>query len=80
MSVDVKVRLSVKGYVDRRTAPLLEAGRAVEQLRADQAIEREYRARVRNNWKERARVLGIPRAWLSPQQADGVAMLKHQAD
>jgi hypothetical protein len=76
----VKITFNVKGFFDRRTTPLLEAARIVEQQRADQAIEREFRRRVRNNWKERARVQGIPRTWLSPVQNSELAMLKRQAN
>jgi len=75
----VKIRFNVKGYIDRRTTELLEAGRVAEQERLDQAIEQEFLRRVRNNWKERARLLGVPRAWLSPE-ADKPALLQRQAD
>jgi hypothetical protein len=77
----VKITFNVKGFFDRRTTPLLEAARVVEQQRADQAVEQEYRRRVRNNWKERARVQGIPRTWLSPAAPSSEsAMLQRQAN
>lgn len=65
----MKIRFNVVGYFDRRGPQELEACRAIEQERADQNIEKIWRERVRNNWKERARVLGVPRAWLSPTPA-----------
>lgn len=74
------MKTNIRGYVDRRTPALLEAGRIVEQARLDQAVEARYREAVRRNWKERARVLGMPRAWLSPRSADGIAILKRQAN
>lgn len=72
-------RMHCAGYVDRRTPALAEAGRVIEQERADRSIEEIWRARVRLNWKERARVLQVPRAWLSPTNPKP-AMLSRQAD
>lgn len=72
------VKFNVVGYIDRRGPRELEAARVIEQRRADLAIENEYRRRVLGNWKERARLLGVPRAWLSPSEKP--AMLQHQAE
>ncbi len=70
---------NIMGYSERRTPALLEAGRFVEQERLDKLLEREYRRRVALNWKERARVLNVPRAWLSPENAKP-GMLSRQAN
>lgn len=64
----MKIRSNIKGYIDRRGPRELEAARVIEQERADLETERRYRQAVANNWKERARLLGVPRAWLSPRR------------
>lgn len=43
------VRFSAVGFSDRRTKVQLESARAIEQERADQAIEKLWRARVQAN-------------------------------
>lgn len=76
----MKIRFNVVGFTERRTSALLECGRLIEQAQLDQAIEERYRQAVRRNWKERARVLGVPRAWLSPERTETPGMLRRQAD
>lgn len=46
---DSRISFNVKGYVDRRTPELLGAERAMEQAKADEALERLWRDRVRTN-------------------------------
>jgi len=43
------MKVNIKGYVDRRSPALLAAARALDQERADQAIESLWRERVRKN-------------------------------
>jgi len=75
----VKIKFNIRGYFDRRTAALQEAGRIVEQERTDRLLEAEYRRRVAQNWKERARLLNVPRSWLSPTNPTS-GILVRQAD
>lgn len=75
----MKIRFNCVGFFERRTKTMLELGRVIEQERVDQVIERQWRAKVKANWKERARVLKVPRAWLSPKQPKP-GLLAHQAD
>jgi hypothetical protein len=77
--VKIRIRFSCTGYFDRRTKEQLEAGRMIEQERADQLLEKRWKAAVNANWKERARLLNVPRAWLSPQ-AHAPGLLLRQAD
>lgn len=75
----MRIRFNVVGYFDRRNRSQLAAGAAIEQERTDQNIEKIWRERVRNNWKEKARVMGVPRAWLSPTPATN-ALTARQAN
>lgn len=52
----MKVQLNVKGYIDRRGPRELGAAQALEQARADKAIEALWRRRVSDNWKEQRRI------------------------
>ncbi len=45
----MKIQFNVRGYVDRRGPRELEAARALEQARADKALQAEYDERVRQN-------------------------------
>lgn len=47
------VRLSVKGYVDRRTPALLGAARALEQARADKLLQERFEEGVRRREAQR---------------------------
>lgn len=50
----MKVNFNIAGItVDRRTKAQLESARAIEQERLDQALEREWRRRVRANASRR---------------------------
>jgi hypothetical protein len=58
MRMQRPIRFNVRGFVDRRTKALLGAAAALEQKRADQALEQEFKKRVERN--EAARVTGWP--------------------
>jgi len=51
-----KVILRCPGYIDRRGPRELEAARAIEQERADKALEALWRRRVADNLKEQRRI------------------------
>ena len=52
----MKIRSNVVGYIDRRGPRELEAARAIEQERADKALEALWRRRVADNLKEQRRI------------------------
>lgn len=52
----VPVILNCVGFIDRRGPRELEAARAIEQARADKALEELWRQRVSDNWKEQRRI------------------------
>lgn len=54
----MKLRIRCDGFVDRRGKRELEAARALDQARADQALEAHYRQRVADNAVEIRRLTG----------------------
>lgn len=52
-SRSVTCRLRIKGFVDRRSPALLEAARALEQAKADKALEDLFNMRVALNQARR---------------------------
>lgn len=53
----IQVTLSCKGYTDRRGPRELEAARALEQARADRALEDLWRERIAGHPIEKRRIL-----------------------
>lgn len=72
----MKVLTNIKGFVDRRGPRELGAAAALEQERADQALEAEWRRRVSDHPVERRRILNGG-FWREPSLP---AMLLKQAD
>lgn len=52
----MNIKFNVVGFIDRRGPRELEAARYIQQQRTDAAIERLWRERVRQNFKEIRRV------------------------
>lgn len=72
----MKILSNVVGYVDRRGPRELAAAAALDQERADQALEAEWRRRVSEHPIEQSRILNGG-FWREPTLP---GMLRRQAD
>jgi hypothetical protein len=71
----MRIRTNIKGYIDRRGPRELAAAAALEQARADKALQERFEEGVRR--REARRLLGLPSAL--DQQMTVPGMLRRQA-